>query len=296
MKRVLILCMIMCLCIAVSGCTKDVKPEESSNTVSLTDGNKIHTANDIANVLNGNDLQSSEAEETIDTTVCEGTITVNDILCEAYEVTLKNGNKEHMAVDQQGNWYLKKNDTYVPVILGADGNITVGNEKSQIGSEDGITSTILKAIGNVEDCEISESGNGQINGQNCVFYDATKDGKVVAKLACAKTEDGTWYYCANNQDFYRIVIYENATAWLGRPVDNEVSAVKWIAKKISTYDGEVEADSIVSMNNVDCTKYRYLVGNDVAAYILVSVDGTWYYANASENYSVVQFTKKGIVI
>lgn len=295
MKRLFLFVLAMSLSVLfVSGCSKVKVDVDATSTASLTDGNKIHIANDLADAINGNSDDSKDENETEKI----GVVDVNGSMCDLYKVTLDNGKTEYLAVDENGNWYMKQNnECYVSVVLGADGSITIGQENSDSETPESIALALAKCFMSSDDCAVEEKGNGLVNKQNCVFFQVSTSSGDTGVLAYAQTEDGSWYFKSSKLDFYRMVIRENGAAWLGKPVDNETKAAQWVAGKIKGVSGGVAiADSVVNFNAVDCTKYRYEYNGNVVSYIIVGIDGSWYYGDLDEDYKVIQFTNKGIVI
>ena len=83
--------------------------------------------------------------------------------------------------------------------------------------------------------------------------------------------------------------------WLGKPASEDMVAVTWALKQIVKKDAEVVTDSVVSINNVNCTKYLYKDGEILLGSLMVSVNGDWYFSTQNKEFSEVQFTKDGIV-
>lgn len=292
-KASIVFCIIlMVFCLASCQTTEN---ENQGNTPNNTE--KVNTANEIAGVINGQGTTSEESEDAVSDTTTDGVVDIDGEQCEVYVVTLKNGVKETLAVDSKGNWFIQQESgDYVPVTLSADGTIKVGNIKTEDTTAISVAKRLSEKFLFLEDLTVEKTGNGQINGQDCIIFTAKQATKDLAKLAYAENEDGTWYFQKLEQGFYRIVIRNGLDGWLGRPVDNEPIAAKWVCKKIVGAEGDLFADSLVSMNGVDATKYRYEKDKTVYAYLLVTLDGKWYYADAKENYKEVQFTDKGMVV
>lgn len=305
MKRLTICFMIVCLLCAAcfTGCHEEEKPDPSTSQVSElpASGHRYQEAENLAKALVGEELFENE-DTTVKGTAYTGDVVIDGKTCNSYRVSYSNGSNSFFAVDENGQWYYEQDGTYVPISVGSDGTISVGNNKQQEVSgqetnEEKRTTmeTILLTFLQTKSYKIESGNNGQLNGQNCSFYVVKVDGKTAAQIANAATENDAWYYQDEKEGFFRHVKFTGDTPWAAEPVNNTEKAIQWMVNAKLGKTGDVMADSAITMNGVDCTLYRVEQEETILAYVAVSVDNTWYFGDETGlNFSPVTWSENGM--
>lgn len=304
MKRLTICFMILCLfCVTgFTGCHEEEKPPLTSQVSELPDsGPRYQQVENLAKALVGEELFENE-DTTVKGTAYTGETLVDGKKCDSYRVSYTDGSMCFFAVDGNEQWYYQQDGTYVPISVGADGTISIGNNSqldvSDQGTDEKTHTTmeiILFTFLETESYKIESGNNGQLNGQNCSFYVVKVDGEVVAQLANAATENNAWYYQDEKAGFFRRVQFTGNIPWTAEPVNNTEEAIKWIVNEKLGKTGDVVADSAISMNAVDCTLYRVEQGDTILAHVAVSVDNTWYFGDEKGlNFSPISWSEDGM--